>query len=127
MSKHQQSELSVSVSAGDHGQRFNLVDPASLPGAPTSPSRKKFLAGGLGAGLVLGLLIGVLLEMRKPTFHTQKEISSAYSVPLVIGIPDLATPAELRTRKLVALVEAVASLVVVGAVLVAEVYVYRFG
>ena len=102
--KQLQSQLAVSLEERQEGQQFRLVDPPTLPIAPSSPKRLKISLGGAAAGIFLGLALAFLMDTRNPSFHVEKELRRSFSIPIVLGIPLLLTPAEERARCLEACV-----------------------
>ena len=127
LGKQLQSQQTVNLEERQEGQQFRLVDPPTLPVFPSSPKRLKICLGGVGAGIALGLALAFLTEMKRPTFHVEKEISRNFSLPLVIAVPLLLTPAEERSRTWTRALEGLAGSMMVLVVLAAEFYVYRNG
>lgn len=127
LSKQTQSELSTSLEKRQEGQHFRLVDPPSLPTVPSSPQRAKISLGGAAAGLFLGLALAFFKENKDSAFHSEKELSHNFSLPLVLGLPLLLTPAQERGRARKRVFELVAGCIMVLVVCAAEFYVYRHG
>ena len=75
------------VLAGLRSSRLNVVDPAAVPGNPSKPGLRMFLAGGLAGGLVLGILLAFLLESTDHRVRTLQEIETAAQSPLLGVIP----------------------------------------
>lgn len=125
--KQLQAGLTTDLVEEEGGQRFRLVEPASLPFRPSGPNRLRFTLAGAAGGLVLGILLAFLRGSVDITFASEKEVASAYSVPLVLGIPEILTPKEqsMRTWKMV--FEWVAGIALVACVISTEVYVYIHG
>jgi succinoglycan biosynthesis transport protein ExoP len=80
------------------GERFRVLDPASLPEKPSFP--KPIIVLGLGA--VLGLLFGLgaclAVELLDPTFKDVGDLSSLGSYPVLGRIPHLPTLGDRVTR-----------------------------
>jgi hypothetical protein len=127
LSKEQQSQLATSLEKRQEGEQFRLVDPPSLPTVPSRPERLRISLGALAAGMALGLALVFLLEMTNHTLNSEKDVNRYFSLPLVIGIPLLPTPSELRLRRWRTLFECLGGFVLVITVLAAEFYVYRQG
>lgn len=125
LNKQQQSQLATSLEKQQEGQQFRLVDPPSLPTMPSSPKRVRLSLGGLAGGILAGLALAFLMEMKSPSFHTEKELSGRFGVPMVLGIPLLLTPAERRKRRGRRLVECIGASALLFLVLSVEFYVYR--
>jgi hypothetical protein len=92
---------------------------------PSSPKRVRLNLGGMAAGLVFGLLFAFVKDLAGRSFHTEKEISDRFGVPLVVGIPLLLTPGEGRAKIWKHGFEWLAGCVVAFAVLAAEFIAYR--
>jgi polysaccharide chain length determinant protein (PEP-CTERM system associated) len=126
LNKQLQSQLTASLEERHQGQHFRMVDPPSLPQAPSKPSPKKILLGGLAAGLALGLGLAFLVEMMNRSFHREKELHS-YAVPLIVSIPLMLTPREVRRRRWKRAFECAAGAAMLVVVSAAELYVLRLG
>lgn len=121
----QQSTLSADMEKRQQGEQFRLIDPAVLPLKPVSPARFKMTAGaGLG-GMVLGFLALLVLDLRRGAFHTEQQLRSRFSPPFVLGIPDVATPSELRSRKVRGVIEWVGCVGLTVMIAAIELYVLR--
>lgn len=62
---------------------MKLLDPASLPDAPSFPVWWKFAGGGLGVGLAAGLASAFLAEMRDKGMRDERDISAALELPML--------------------------------------------
>jgi polysaccharide chain length determinant protein (PEP-CTERM system associated) len=127
LGKEQQSQLATSLEKQQGGQQFRLVDPASLPTLPTSPKRLKMSLGGIGAGLALGLALAFLVDLTDRSFHTEKDLTKSFALPLVLCVPLIRTKREERSLAVRRMCEWALGCVLAAAVFVAEFYVYRFG
>lgn len=123
LSKKTQSELASNLEHQQQGQQFRIVDPPSLPTKPTSPNRIRISLGGLVVGLCLAMGLTVLIEVRHASFYTESELKQRFALPIVLDIPPLPTPAELRTRSIRCALEWLGGSVLLLVVLAAEVYV----
>lgn len=99
LNQQQQSQMTANLEERQQGQHFRLVDPASFPLAPSKPDPRKILLGGLAGGIVLGLALALLMDMSKPCFHFEKELAQTCSLPLVVAVPLMLTPFEMRRRR----------------------------
>ena len=85
--KLQQSELSADVARQQEGQQFRLVDPPTLPVAPSSPNRLKISLQGLAGGVLLGFAFAFMREMMDNSFRDEREIAKIFRAPIIIGVP----------------------------------------
>lgn len=99
LKKQSESQSTATVELGQQGQHFQIVDPASLPIEPSAPNPRKILLGGIGAGLFAGLALALFVEIRQPSFHSEKQISRSFPAPLVIGVPLMLTVRERRAQR----------------------------
>jgi capsular polysaccharide biosynthesis protein len=127
VNKELQSQLATNLEKDQGGRQFRLVDPPSLPVVPSSPKRLKINLGGAAGGVFLGLALAFLKAMRDRSFHTEKQVSQRFGLPLVVGVPMLLTPSEKRSRTWRASFEWLAGSVLVFAVCAVEFYSYRRG
>ncbi|HTT18304.1 MAG TPA: hypothetical protein VMG82_05140, partial [Candidatus Sulfotelmatobacter sp.] len=82
------------------GERFQVIDPPSLPLKPDSPNRLKFCGMGLGVGIALGLVVVALLEMMDDRLYSEKEIKDLLPVSVIAEIPVIVNPAdEVRAKR----------------------------
>jgi uncharacterized protein involved in exopolysaccharide biosynthesis len=96
--KQQQSGLAADMERREEQQDFRLVDPPNLPTHPSSKKRQTASLAAIVAGPLLGIVFALLLELRNSTFHTEKELRQCFTPPLIITVPILPTPAEMRRR-----------------------------
>lgn len=120
-----QSQETARLEETQEGQHFRLVDQATLPLLPSSPKRLQMSLGGLGAGLAVGLALAFVIDLRTRTFHNEKEISRNFTLPLLVAVPELLTPAEERARSWKKVFESLAVSVMFLVVCAAELYVFR--
>ena len=125
--KEQESQLATNLEKQQGGQQFRLIDPASLPTLPSSPKRLKLAGMATAAGIILGLVLGFVMDLRNAPFYTEKELTKHLAPALVIGVPVLRTPGEIRRRKWIGKFEWLAGSALALTVLLAEIYVYKRG
>ena len=125
LDKQFSSQLSAEVEEKQQGQQYRLVDPPTLPIAPSSPQRVKLSLGALAAGFVIGFGLAFGLEMLDSSIGNVKEMRSLVDTPIVVGIPTLLTHAEERSRGWVRRMEWCAGTLIALAMIAAELYVIR--
>jgi polysaccharide chain length determinant protein (PEP-CTERM system associated) len=96
---HDQNNASMNadLERRQQGAQFRILDPASMPAAPTSPNRPLLAAGGFGGGLVLGLGIVLLLEMRDKSIRREADVDLFLKLPTLALVPSI-TPAGSGSR-----------------------------
>lgn len=94
------------------GQRISLVEPATVPMAPSAPNRKLVAAAGAGAGLVAAAALVFLLELLNRSVRRPVELVSTLGITPFGTIPYMETRGEVLRRRFVA--TAVAATLLVG-------------
>jgi len=97
------ARLSESLEFDQRGSRFQVLDPASLPGAPTRPNKLAVLLASILGSLALSAGFAVAVDVARQKIWTQSEIEALWGVPVLVDIPEIVTDsdvADLRRRKL---------------------------
>jgi polysaccharide chain length determinant protein (PEP-CTERM system associated) len=97
-SKKSQSELATSLVIRQQGQRFNIIDPPSLPTKPSNSEQLKISLGGLLLGIAVGAALAFLVDTRDHSIRDEQELRSVFSFPLLLGVPMLLSKADERRR-----------------------------
>ena len=96
LAKKEEARISASLQENEIGERFMLVDPATLPSRPSSPNRAQLdIVGGLG-GLLLAFALAGFLEYRDTSIRGAEDVASAFELPLLASIPIIVTTSERR-------------------------------
>ncbi len=95
--KKNDSEMATSMEQMQQGERFTILDAASLPQKPDFPNRLKFCGIGLGAGVGLGLVVVLGLEFLDDRMHGEKEIKSLLPVAVISEIPAVLSSSDERS------------------------------
>jgi uncharacterized protein involved in exopolysaccharide biosynthesis len=99
LGKKQESSLATNLERQQQGAQFRVIDPPSLPDKPSFPDRFKFSLAAIGVGLVLALLFGVGSEFLDDRIRNEQALSEAVSLPVLVEIPPLPTPREIRAAR----------------------------
>jgi polysaccharide biosynthesis transport protein len=97
--KKNDSEMATSMERMQQGERFTMLDPASLPLKPDFPNRLKFCGMGLGIGMALGLVVVAGFEFLDDRMHGEKEIKALLPAPILSEIPEVLSPSDERKKK----------------------------
>lgn len=73
----------------ERSSNVRIIDEALVPSAPTYPSLRADLSGGLAAGLLLGVGLGLLLQFLDRTLKSADELERVLGLPVLAVIPDL--------------------------------------
>ena len=97
--KEHDAEEYDNLNKAQQGERFSMLDPASLPLKPDFPNRLKFCGMGLGIGMALGLAAVFAFEFLDDRMHSESEIKAMLSAPVLGEIPEVLSPLDVRTSK----------------------------
>lgn len=89
LQKEQSAGMAAQLELHNESERFRVLDPASYPTVPYTPSMPKVYAGALVGGVLFGLAAAYLAEMRDPSIHNADEAETYLSAPLIITLPSL--------------------------------------
>lgn len=119
LSKVMEANVAMGLEKEQKGERFTLIDPARMPEEPYKPNR---LAIGL-IGMVLGIGAGIgfaaLREFSDQAIHNTADLAKISELPILVTIPDIITPLDRRKLRLKRLTWGVATLVGIGACILA--------
>jgi polysaccharide biosynthesis transport protein len=122
--KKNASEMATSMEQMQQGERFIVLDPATVPLKPAFPDRLKFCAIGLGAGIGLGLAVVLAFEFFDDRVHSEKEIKAMIPTAILSEIPEVLSASDERAiRRKMALGWATAALALVM-ILAGSAYTY---
>jgi polysaccharide biosynthesis transport protein len=127
MSKREESALATSLQRQQQGEQFRVIDPPSLPDKPSFPDRFKFSLAALAVGLILAVLFGAGFEFLDDRIRTEADLAEATSLPVLVEIPPLPTPAEIRSARWKPWIAAAATVVVALVIPTGIAYAYFWG
>lgn len=81
------------------GQRITLIEPATVPNAPSSPNRPVVAAAGVGIGLMLAIGLFVLLELLNSTIRRPAELVKSLGIAPISTIPFMESTPHLIVRR----------------------------
>jgi uncharacterized protein involved in exopolysaccharide biosynthesis len=87
LTKKSTANLTVQMTDQQQGERMVLLNPASVPEAPSFPNRLFFAGGGLGAGLALGMGLALWLELRDKSIRNEADAEAALELPMLVALP----------------------------------------
>jgi polysaccharide biosynthesis transport protein len=122
--KRNDSEMATNLNKVQQGERFTVLDPASLPLKPDFPNRLKFCGLGLAFGIVLGLLVVAGSEFLDDRMHSESEIKTLLPTPILSEIPEVFSPLDLRATRRKMVVAWLTTAVAVAAILAGSAFSY---
>jgi len=99
----QQNRIALGADADtqQQGAGIQVIDPATRPVVPVAPKRWTLMGLGLGLGLGLGVFLAGLFEVPKLfTIQTTEDAAHYTGLPVLVSVPELLSPQEVRTRPL---------------------------
>jgi len=99
LKKKNNSVMATSMEHMQQGERFTVLDAASLPIKPDFPNRLKFCGFGIVAGLGLGFMIVFLSEILDDRMHGEKELKALLPVKVMAEIPEIEHPGDKEKQK----------------------------
>jgi polysaccharide chain length determinant protein (PEP-CTERM system associated) len=87
LKKQQKSSMAIDLEHQQQSETWRVLDPPSLPIAPSFPKKPIFLAGGLGAGLALGFAVLYLLAMADKAMYTERDVELCLKLPVLTIVP----------------------------------------
>ncbi len=99
LSKSSEAQMAADLEQQDIGERFRIVDPATVPVRPLPSKRIQYNAGGLALGLLFGLGLAALLEIRDKSFRTDADVMSTLGLAVLASVPKIQTTLEKEQAK----------------------------
>ena len=108
-----QARISERVELSARGERITVLEPASIPGAPSSPNRPLVMGAGVAVGTGLAVLLFVVLELLNQSIRRPADIVRGIEVTPLATLPRFETTGSRRRRRLLQIISAVVTVVVV--------------
>ena len=89
LDKELDSKMTQGLQAVESGVAFVVVEPASVPAAPSSPQRQRLVLLGIFAGLGLGIVMAFFLEQSDTTFGNVDDFQTFTTLPVIGVIPNV--------------------------------------
>lgn len=126
LQKQNDSQLATNLEQNQQGEKFSLVDPASMPQVPAWPNHILVSLGGLVFGLVLAAALAVLLEVVRPRIRQEKDLEGIVPARVLVGIPHISTVVEQERRTARRWMERAVALAIVLVMVAGNIYaIYR--
>jgi uncharacterized protein involved in exopolysaccharide biosynthesis len=121
------SETATNMEDRKAGENLEVLDPASLPEAPTEPNRLIIAAAGTGIGFVLGVFLAGARELKDTSLKNLKDVRAYTNLAVLSSIPLLENALLVRRKRRLFWL-AWTSAVIVGTIAMSgSMYYYYFG
>ncbi|MGB7554292.1 MAG: hypothetical protein WBM04_07950 [Candidatus Korobacteraceae bacterium] len=127
LAKQQESSMATNLENQQQGAQFRVIDPPSLPDKPAFPDRFKFSLAAIAAGLAMAVFFGFGSEILDDRIRNEQALSDATSLPVLVEIPPLPTPREIRAARWRPWLAAAATVAIIILLPSAVAYVYFWG
>jgi len=97
--KLSKAEIAQEMEGRKQGETLELLDPASLPTAPTEPKRPIIISIGAGLGLLLGIVIAGAREMKDTSLKNLKDVRAYTQMSILGSVPLLENDFVVRRRR----------------------------
>ncbi len=97
--KLSKAEIAQEMEGRKQGETLELLDPASLPTAPTEPKRPMIVSLGAGLGLLLGIVIAGAREMKDTSLKNLKDVRAYTQMAILGSVPLLENDFVVRRRR----------------------------
>jgi polysaccharide chain length determinant protein (PEP-CTERM system associated) len=118
LGKRGEAGIAADLEQRQKGERFRIIEPASLPERPAGPNRLRLLLIGLVLAAGASALAVVFAEQVDTSYRSVDEVRASLPVPVLSAIPTIATERDrarlVRQRRLATAAVAVGLLLVVG-------------
>lgn len=84
-----ESAIQTDLEHQQQGEQLRLLEPATLPAAPSFPVRWKFAAAGLAVGFAIGMALAFWHEFRDKTLRNEADVLAGLELPTLTSIPFL--------------------------------------
>jgi protein tyrosine kinase modulator len=96
MKRYEEAQIAESMEQRQKGEQFRVIEPALPNAQPAAPSRARLFL--MAVAVSLGLAVGavVLAEHVDTSFHSIDDLRTFSPVPVLVSIPRIVTPIDLR-------------------------------
>jgi polysaccharide chain length determinant protein (PEP-CTERM system associated) len=100
LDKKLSAQMASELEARQKGERFVILDPAPIPNQPSGPNRVIIGFAGLLLGLIGGVGSAIAIEMTDASVRSEHEAAELLGIPVLVGIPQMYTAAQMRSRRM---------------------------
>jgi capsular polysaccharide biosynthesis protein len=102
LQKTSSSQLAAELEKRQKGERFTILDAATVPGRPFKPNRRSLMLGAVFAAFCFSVMVFVVKDMISGTVRNEDDLLKMLpgEAPVLAVIPAIDTPTILRRRRL---------------------------
>ena len=124
MGKLLESQVAKGMEETQHGERFTIIEPASVPETPAKPNRPKILLMGLFLSLGLGGGLAFVQETFDHSIKSIHELDEFSHIPVLSSIPFMTTDKEVKRKRMIITSSTIIAVIILGGALIAIHYFY---
>jgi succinoglycan biosynthesis transport protein ExoP len=125
--RHEASDTAQNLEEHKAGQNLEVLDPASLPEAPSEPNRLAIA----GVGTLLGLMAGIVLaggkEVKNTALKNLKDVRAYTNLPVLSSIPLLENALLVRRKRRLFWLAWSTAIIIGSIAMSGSAYYYYFG
>jgi protein tyrosine kinase modulator len=96
LKRYEEAQLAESMEQRQKGEQFRILDQAVANSQPAAPNRPRLLIMILASAIGLALAAAVLAEHLDTSFHDVDQLRAFSNVPVLVSIPRIVTPTDVR-------------------------------
>jgi succinoglycan biosynthesis transport protein ExoP len=93
--KEMEAQVAQNLESDRKGERFTLIEPPLPPEEPVSPNRPLIMILGSILSIALAIGLAVFLESVDGTVRGRKDLTAAFSAPMLATVPRITTAADI--------------------------------
>jgi polysaccharide chain length determinant protein (PEP-CTERM system associated) len=105
--KLDEARLAGSLESRQKGEQFTVIDSANYPMEPAPPGRLMILLAGFAISLAAGVALAIVVDLLNQRILTHHELERALEAPVLVEIPSMITPSDIRRARVKAQMQAV--------------------
>jgi polysaccharide chain length determinant protein (PEP-CTERM system associated) len=99
LKRYEEAQIAESMEQRQKGEQFRVLDPAFQNPQPAAPNRVRLLLVSVVASLALAVGAVLLAEHIDTSFHDIDDLRAFSNVPVLVSIPRIVTPTDLRRHR----------------------------
>jgi protein tyrosine kinase modulator len=119
LKRYEEAQLSENLEQRQKGEQFRILEAGVTPTVPAAPNRLRFLVLSLGLSVAIAVGLVAIAERSDTSFHTIEDLRAFTTSPVLLSLPLIVTPIDIRRRRwrsaLSGLAAAVCLVVIIGA------------